>query len=184
MYATKTNNHYRAFPLWQQLASRGNTTAKYNLGLCYHNGWGAAKDDSQALYWWRQAAAEGHADAQSNARILKQEMQGGNNYNRGYQTTQPSAPQKSGGCCVATAVYGSYDCPEVWTLRCYRDYTLAETWYGRAFIKLYYTVSPTLVKWFGHTSWFKRLWKGKLDRMVNRLQSSGVESSPYNDRQF
>ena len=77
MYATKTNDHYRAFPLWQQLASHGNTTAKYNLGLCYHNGWGTAKDDSQALYWWRQAAAEGHADAQSNARILEQEMQGG-----------------------------------------------------------------------------------------------------------
>lgn len=38
MYATKTNDHYRAFPLWQQLASHGNTTAKYNLGLCYHNG--------------------------------------------------------------------------------------------------------------------------------------------------
>ena len=43
-----------------------------------------------------------------------------------------------GGCYVATAVYGSYDCPEVWTLRRYRDYSLAETWYGRAFIKLYY----------------------------------------------
>ena len=28
------------------------------------------------------------------------------------------------GCYVATAVYGSYDCPEVWTLRRYRDDTL------------------------------------------------------------
>ena len=54
-------------------------------------------------------------------------------------------------CYVATAVYGSYDCPEVWILRRYRDYTLAETWYGRAFIHTYYAISPTLVKWFGHT---------------------------------
>ena len=53
------------------------------------------------------------------------------------------------GCYVATAVYGSYDCPQVWTLRRFRDYTLAETWYGRAFIRAYYAVSPTLVKWFG-----------------------------------
>ncbi len=44
---------------------------------------------------------------------------------------------KKQGCYVATAVYGSYDCPEVWTLRRYRDNTLAETWYGRVFIKLY-----------------------------------------------
>ena len=45
---------------------------------------------------------------------------------------------KSGGCYVATAVYGSYDCPQVWTLRRYRDFALAETWHGRAFIHLYY----------------------------------------------
>ena len=27
-------------------------------------------------------------------------------------------------------IYGSYDCPEVWTLRRYRDKFLSETWYG------------------------------------------------------
>lgn len=25
------------------------------------------------------------------------------------------------GCYIATSVYGSYDCPEVWNLRCFRD---------------------------------------------------------------
>lgn len=90
----------------------------------------------------------------------------------------------SGGCYVATAVYGSYDCPQVWTLRRYRDYTLAETWYGRAFIRTYYAISPTLVKCFGHTSWFKKMWKGKLDRMVSDLNSKGVEDTPYQDRDW
>ena len=52
----------------------------------------------------------------------------------------------SAGCYVATAVYGSYDCPEVWTLRRFRDKVLAKTWYGRLFIHLYYAVSPTAVK--------------------------------------
>lgn len=91
---------------------------------------------------------------------------------------------KSGGCYVATAVYGSYDCSEVWTLRRYRDCTLAKTWYGRAFIKTYYVISPTLVKWFGHTEWFKRMWQGKLDRMVAKLQANGVESTPYEDKNW
>ena len=86
------------------------------------------------------------------------------------------------GCYVATAVYGSYDCPQVWTLRRYRDYTLAETWYGRAFIHTYYAISPTLVKWFGHTDWFKKMWKGKLDRMVAELNAQGVEDTPYEDK--
>ena len=90
----------------------------------------------------------------------------------------------SGGCYVATAVYGSYDCPQVWTLRRYRDYTLAESWYGRAFIRTYYAVSPTLVKWFGHTEWFKKMWQGRLDKMVEKLQSNGVESTLYEDRKW
>lgn len=90
----------------------------------------------------------------------------------------------SAGCYIATAVYGSYDCPEVWTLRRFRDYTLAETWYGRAFISAYYAISPTLVKWFGKTEWFKRMWQAPLDKLVSRLQNNGVENTPYNDRQF
>ena len=93
-----------------------------------------------------------------------------------------SPSSAKGGCYVATAVYGSYDCPQVWTLRRYRDNTLAATWYGRAFIRLYYAISPTLVKWFGETKWFKNLWRGKLDRMVQELQRNGVESTPYIDQ--
>ena len=93
-------------------------------------------------------------------------------------------PQSSGGCYVATAVYGSYDCPQVWTLRRYRDYTLAETLLGRLFILLYYAISPTLVKWFGETQWFKNMWKPKLDRMVKRLNEEGVSDTPYQDRQW
>lgn len=96
-----------------------------------------------------------------------------------------TVPEKnSGGCYVATAVYGSYDCPQVWTLRRYRDYTLSETWYGRTFIKIYYVISPTIVKWFGHTEWFKKMWKNKLDSMVAKLQANGVESTPYEDKEW
>ena len=93
-----------------------------------------------------------------------------------------AATTSGGGCYVATAVYGSYDCPPVWTLRRYRDFTLAETVPGRAFIRLYYAVSPTLVKWFGHSAWFRALWKPVLDRKVARLRARGVEDTPYLDK--
>ena len=89
-----------------------------------------------------------------------------------------------GGCYVATCVYGSYDCPQVWTLRRYRDNTLGSTWYGRAFIRTYYAISPTLVKWFGETKWFKKMWKGRLDKMVAKLQNYGVEDTPYEDKEW
>lgn len=90
-------------------------------------------------------------------------------------------PTKTRGCYVATCVYGSYDCPEVWVLRRFRDNVLSTTWYGKAFIKLYYAISPTLVKWFGTHKWFKTICKGKLDKMVNKLQMNGFENTPYND---
>ena len=87
----------------------------------------------------------------------------------------------SQGCYVATCVYGSYDCPQVWTLRRFRDNTLAKTFFGRTFIRTYYAVSPTIVKWFGHTEWFKRMWQGTLDRFVRKLNLEGVENTPYED---
>lgn len=89
---------------------------------------------------------------------------------------------ETNGCYIATCVYGSYDCPQVWTLRRFRDYTLDETWYGRLFIKCYYAISPSLVKWFGETKWFRSFWKSKLDKMVADLNSNGIEGTNYKDK--
>lgn len=87
----------------------------------------------------------------------------------------------SGGCYVATCVYGSYDCPEVWTLRRFRDNYLSERFLGRMFIKAYYAISPTVVKMFGDRKGFKLFWKKRLDGMVAHLIKSGYESTPYQD---
>lgn len=92
-----------------------------------------------------------------------------------------NAPTKPG-CYIATAVYGSYDCPEVWTLRRFRDFTLNETWYGRAFIKSYYVISPTLVKLFGKSQLFKAVCILPLNKLVNNLHRKGVEDTPYIDK--
>jgi len=102
----------------------------------------------------------------------------GNNYTYGNSGNNSSS---ASGCYIATAVYGSYDCPEVWTLRRFRDYILAQSWYGRNFIKLYYAISPTLVHWFGETKWFKAFWKSKLDQLVLRLKLHGIKDDPYSD---
>lgn len=98
------------------------------------------------------------------------------------ETNQVSSGGSTGGCYIATAVYGSYDCPQVWTLRRYRDNILAATWYGRAFIKIYYAISPTLVKMFGKNKRFLNKCRSTLDQMVSDLQKNGVESTPYEDK--
>lgn len=92
--------------------------------------------------------------------------------------------QSSDGCYVATCVYGSYDCPQVWTLRRFRDNTLGQNIFGRAFIRTYYAISPTVVKWFGKTDWFKKMWRSTLDKLVHRLNDNGVQDTPYRDRDW
>lgn len=57
-----------------------------------------------------------------------------------------------GGCYIATAVYGSYDAPEVLVLRRFRDTKLNKSVAGREFIRIYYKYSPSLaikLKGFG-----------------------------------
>lgn len=87
-------------------------------------------------------------------------------------------------CYIATAIYGSYDCPEVWTLRRYRDNNLSKNKFGRLFIKLYYKLSPPFIKIFGKTRWFNNNIKKRLDKKVEKLQNKGIESTPYSDKEY
>ena len=58
-------------------------------------------------------------------------------YDEGYETARRNSRRSStsgsssDGCYIATSVYGSYDCPEVWTLRRFRDEYLKGSVYGR-----------------------------------------------------
>lgn len=85
------------------------------------------------------------------------------------------------GCYVATCVYGSYDCPEVWTLRRFRDQVLARSRLGRGFIRLYYALSSGIVRRFGTARWFQKFWRRMLDPLVSRLRERGVSDTPYRD---
>jgi hypothetical protein len=85
------------------------------------------------------------------------------------------------GCYIATSVYGSYDCPEVWVLRRFRDYRLKQTELGRAFIKAYYAISPTLVKVLGRVRLIREMVRKPLDMFVVKLRSEGISDQPYED---
>lgn len=89
--------------------------------------------------------------------------------------------KKKDACYVATAVYGSYDCPEVFTLRRFRDDYLKSSLFGKAFIKSYYAISPSVVRLFGKTNWFNSFWRKRLDKFVSVLNEKGYSSAPYKD---
>lgn len=190
-------NYVSAFKAFYALAEYGFIPAYRIVGTHYYNGYGVSKDYMQAGQWWLKAAQNNDEDAIS---VVNNIIEIGNgNYWTGINkliaesssssrdtSSSENEPktQKQGGCYVATCVYGSYDCPEVWTLRRFRDYCLAKTWYGRLFIKLYYTISPSVVRIWGRYSFFRNIWRKPLDKMVYRLRTKGFESTMYNDMEW
>lgn len=89
---------------------------------------------------------------------------------------------KKGPCYVATAIYGSYDCPEVWVLRRFRDNVLNTSWYGKWFICFYYAIAPYLVRIFGESYQFNKFIKKRLDVFVSKLKIKGFDDTPYQDK--
>ena len=109
-------------------------------------------------------------------------------YDEGYETARRNSRRSgtpgssSDGCYIATAVYGSYDCPEVWTLRRFRDEVLRASVLGRLFIRGYYAVSPGLAKHLGSKPLFQKPVKMALDSFVSHLKKAGFRDTPYHGR--
>lgn len=85
------------------------------------------------------------------------------------------------GCYIATAVYGSYNCEQVWTLRRFRDDYLKKRLWGKAFIKFYYRVSPQLVVQYGNRMDVVALVKKMLDYFVTFLNKRGYSNERYTE---
>lgn len=124
---------------------------------------------------------ESFADGENKRREEKEKREKQLREEREAKSKQTQAAQAQG-CYIATAIYGSYDCSQVWTLRRFRDDILDRTLVGRCFIKLYYSISPYLVKKFGDSHVFKKIFKAPLDHLVSTLKAHGIEDSSYSDK--
>ncbi len=71
--------------------------------------------------------------------------------------------------------------PQVWTLRSYRDNTIAKSIFGRVFIRIYYAISPIIVKWFGRREWLNLFGRMILDKFIVKLQDKGHADTSYID---
>lgn len=70
-----------------------------------------------------------------------------------------SGSSSSGACFVATAVFDSFDSPEVVKLQYFRDHYLSRHIAGRSFIALYYKVGPFLFSGVKKSPALKRVLK-------------------------
>ena len=60
--AYKAGNYALAQREWQTLAGQGDAHSQVELGWLYEAGRGVAKDEVQAMGWYRKAAEQGNAD--------------------------------------------------------------------------------------------------------------------------
>jgi hypothetical protein len=80
-----------------------------------------------------------------------------------------SSSTSSGGCYIATMVYGDYNHPQVLLLREFRDEKLLNTLLGRAFVSFYYATSPHLVKLLQNATHINRMIRKILDSLIRRI---------------
>ncbi|MDR3001909.1 MAG: ankyrin repeat domain-containing protein [Fibromonadaceae bacterium] len=136
-----TKGNYRGHAVCV-LSNAGRTVAKYRDTTF---GPGSTLDSSLSSGW------EGGAVATSGSSIFE-------------ESAKPSS-----GCYVATAVYGSYDAPEVLCLRRFRDEMLSPSVFGRLFISLYYCFSPPIAERLKGVQRINMFVRKVLDKVVGRL---------------
>jgi hypothetical protein len=94
--------------------------------------------------------------------------------------TPPATPAASGGggggggCFIATAAYGSYLHPKVEELRAFRDRYLMTNAPGRAFVALYYRLSPPVAHVIAQHEWMRAVVRVLLAPVVLAVEHPGV----------
>lgn len=74
--AYQANNLPLAFKSFQSASKKGHADSQFNLGLMYEQGIGTAKNESQAVAWYRESAAQGNSAAQFNLGVLYENGRG------------------------------------------------------------------------------------------------------------
>lgn len=194
-------NVQAAFPYWKMAADNGDYDMAFKVGLCYQTGDGGVEDERAAFHYLLKSANTGNAEAQYRVGLClyhgigtEEDQEAGIRYiklaaqqhhagamealgvnNKG-NDSGGSSSSDGGGCYIATAVYGSYDAPEVLTLRHFRDNTLHPHWWGRLFIRTYYLLSPPVAERLKNATRINLYVRSKLDRFVEKLKSQEEKS--------
>lgn len=79
-------------------------------------------------------------------------------------------------CFIASAVYGDSSCAEVRTLRNFRDDVMMKNKMGKAFVSIYYKLSPSVAVWLTDKPRASLIMKMGLDRIVRFVANLSDDS--------
>ena len=91
-------------------------------------------------------------------------------FNRDMKSNSEKRKNPSGGCYIATMVYGNYNHSQVKELRKFRDNILIPNPIGRLFVKIYYKISPKIVDKLDNKERIHSFLRFILDRLVNWIR--------------
>jgi len=74
--AYQKGNYVQAIELFRPLATHGDASAQFNLGVMHDIGEGVIQDYKEAVKWYLLAAKQGYADAQYNLGVMYAEGKG------------------------------------------------------------------------------------------------------------
>jgi TPR repeat protein len=109
------------YAAYMDAAEQGDATAQTNLGRCYGEGIGVARDDRQAVRWYRMAAEKGDAQAQ---RQLSLHLEYGIGTDKDYTEAEK--------WCRRAAEQGNVDAQVRLAEYCVNDLAEAFMWYRKA----------------------------------------------------
>ncbi len=74
--AYEAGNPQLAAKEFRAAAEKGNAECQYNLALMYEQGMGIAKDEKEAVVWYKKSAEQGNSNAQFNLGVLYENGRG------------------------------------------------------------------------------------------------------------
>ncbi len=105
---------------------------------------------------------EGNLEKENISILLEQHRK----LNEENKAKEIQAKKNAESCYVATMVYEDVNHPKVQTLRNYRDTCLRKNLFGRIFIRIYYTLSPNLVKFAKNHKFLQSLLRSLVIKIV------------------
>ncbi|MCX5804148.1 MAG: VRR-NUC domain-containing protein [Proteobacteria bacterium] len=143
----------------------------YNIWIFHEERWISRYGDEKNFPGFAVMTGVEKLSKKDRSEIIRSTKRDHYTYNVSLSTDSTRQPAKrSSGCFITTAVYGSYDSPQVLRFRQFRDQALLRNTFGRLFIKFYYQFGPYMATFVTKSRLLKAISRAFFDCLLKVLK--------------